>query len=216
MLRKSLSILLCLCMTFGVFSIMPITASAIDTDIAEEGEDVEIAETGMYQSDAVQWIKDRGDENWWQDVDGYYGCQCVDLIMAYYQFFGYSRMSGNAKDYVSGHIPSGSNWYYSNSPIPGSVFVQNAAAAGFSSGHVGLVYAVDDTFLYTVETNIGGPYYDGRRGEANARYNKRYRSGVTTYINPVFDTPPIPSLMAQEQLLMVIIIFQLHWITIKY
>lgn len=186
MLKKSISVMLAVVIMMGVISAFPSIAFAKEIEIADEGKNIELVETGATktQAEAVAWIKARGDEGWWKDVDGVYGCQCVDFIQAYYQFFGYSRMSGYAWQYQWDHIPSGSNWYYSDTPIPGSVFVQSKAAAGNDTGHVGIVYALDATFLYTVETNIGGNGNGYDRAEA--RYNKRYRSGVTTYINPDF------------------------------
>ena len=38
------------------------------------------------RNDALAWASDRASESWCYDVDGSYGCQCVDLIMAYYDY----------------------------------------------------------------------------------------------------------------------------------
>ena len=145
---------------------------------------VEAAETHHSQGEAVTWIKARADESWWENVDGVNGCQCVDLIQKYYQWFGYGRLSGNACDYKSGRLPAGSGWYYSNTPIPGAVFVKDADST-WTTGHVGLVYAVDGSKIYTVETNIGSPYDGGTN--ASARYNSHPKSGyAVTFICPDF------------------------------
>ena len=148
---------------FSLFPTLPFSVAAAEVETEEVGADVETEKVGASktQAEAIQWIKDRGNEGWWQDVDGAYGCQCVDLIMAYYQFLGYSRMSGNAGDYVSGHIPSGSDWYYSGTPVPGSIFVRGYDNGYYPYGHVGLVYAVDGSTMYTIETNVVSPYDGG-------------------------------------------------------
>ena len=192
MFKKSLSILLAVIMVLSIFTVMPFTANAQKVELAEEGAKADLAESGATktQAEAVQWIKDRGNERWWQDVDGVYGCQCVDLIQKYYQYFGYNRLSGNAGDYVSGHLPINS-WYYSSTPIPGSVFVRGYDNV-YTNGHVGLVYAVDGSTIYTVETNVPAPY-NGEKGVSNANFYKRSVSFATTFINPDFvDPDPTP------------------------
>ena len=136
------------------------------------------------QAEAIEWIKARGNESWWGNIDGAYGCQCVDLIMAFYQYFGYSRLSGNACDYMYNHLPSGSNWHYSSSPTPGCVFVKQADST-YTYGHVGLVYAVSGSTMYTVETNLVSPY-DGAQGRANAQFRTRSVSFANTFIVPDF------------------------------
>ncbi len=192
MLKKCLSVLLSLVMLCSIFSIFPISVSAQEVDIAEAGANAEIAETGITQDQAVQWIKDRANEGWWQDVDGVYGCQCVDLIQAYYQYFGYGRLGGNAGDYMYNHLPSGSDWYYSDTPIPGSVFVRNYDNNYYPYGHVGLVYAVDGSTMYTVETNVVSPYDGG--SNSSARYRERSVWFANRFINPTFTNPvPKPS-----------------------
>ena len=191
MFRKVLSILLAVVMMIGVFSVFPITANA---------KEVELAETGATrtQVEAVQWIKDRGNEGWWDDVDGVCGCQCVDLIKAYYQYFGYGILSGNAGDYMYDHLPSGSDWYYSDTPIPGSVFVKNYdSSSGYTYGHVGLVYAVDENTMYTVETNLVSPYNGG--ANAYARFRERSVWFADRFINPTFSNPPQGHIMSESE-----------------
>ena len=76
---------------------------------------------GHTQQDAVNWITARADEKWWSDIDGWYGCQCVDLIMAYYDYLVGYRVSGHACDYISNTLPSG--WYRDQTPSVGSIIV---------------------------------------------------------------------------------------------
>ena len=59
------------------------------------------------QLEMINWAK--AQENKWIDVDGAYGAQCVDLAMKYCQVFGGMIPHGNAIDYLSNAIPSGSN-----------------------------------------------------------------------------------------------------------
>lgn len=171
---------------FSVFTVFPSSAYAAEdeAEVVEANDESEKVSATKSQSEAVEWIKARGNEGWWEDVDGAYGCQCVDLIMKYYQYFGYSRVSGNAYEYQWNRTPPGSNWYYSSTPIPGSVFVKGIGS-GFDNGHVGLVYAVDGSTIYTVETNLVSPY-DGGRYYAKAQFRTRSVSFANTFINPDF------------------------------
>lgn len=146
------------------------------------------ASTNHSQDEAVSWIKARADEGWWEDVDGAYGCQCVDLIMKYYKYLVGYRVGGNACDYWSNSLPSG--WYRDYTPSPGSIIVWKGnanAGNGWSTGangHIGLVYAVSGSTVYTVECNVSSPY-DGGKYYACAKYRKRNPQNVI-YIHPDF------------------------------
>ncbi len=145
------------------------------------------------KDEAVSWIKARGNENWWRDVDGYYGCQCVDLVMAYYQYLVGYRVSGNAKNYLTSKLPNG--WWRDKTPSPGAIIVWD----GYTStgqwvtgenGHVGLVHAVSGSTVYTVETNT--KHTNGQGSAAGAKYRTRLNYNAT-YIHPYFkDGAPTP------------------------
>ena len=146
------------------------------------------------QSEAIEWIKERGNENWWQDVDDYYGCQCVDLILAYYRYLvGYS-VSGNAKDYLWSKLPDG--WWRDNTPSPGAIIVWGGYTwtgqwTTGKNGHVGLVHAVSGSTVYTVETNTGRTNGSGKA--AGAKYRTRVNCNAT-YIHPNFSNEkPTPT-----------------------
>jgi len=57
------------------------------------------------QEAMVNWAKNNLYR--WIDMDGMYGAQCVDLTMAYTQYFGNYRMFGNAIDYLKNPLPKG-------------------------------------------------------------------------------------------------------------
>ena len=57
------------------------------------------------QQTIVNWAKDQIYK--WIDMDGAYGAQCVDLIMAYVKNFANFRVSGNAIDYLTNTLPNG-------------------------------------------------------------------------------------------------------------
>ena len=210
MVKRGLSLLLAVILMLGIMTAVPIPAFAEEAELTDSGADVDPADTGAVESlaeagatksqaEAVQWIKDRGNEGWWGNVNGdVYGCQCVDLIMAYYNFFGYSYMYGNACDYVSGHIPPGSNWYYSSTPVPGSIFVRGSDTLNYPYGHIGLVYAVDGATMYTVETNLVDPY-DGGYDYAKAQFRARSTGFATTFINPDFFNKPSGAWIAVDK-----------------
>ena len=145
------------------------------------------AATNHSQSEAVEWIKARGNENWWQDVDNAYGCQCVDLIMAYYRYLIGYNVWGNAKDYLStSKLPSG--WYMDTTPSPGAIIVWGGNTwtgqwTTGSNGHVGLVYSVSGSNVYTVETNTGGT--GGYGTAAAAKFRTRVNCNAK-FIHPDF------------------------------
>lgn len=153
------------------------------------------AATNHTLAEAVEWIKARGNENWWQDVDGAYGCQCVDLIKAYYQYLvGYS-ISGHAKDYLqTSKLPSG--WWIDSTPSEGAIIVWGANTwtgqwTTGANGHVGLVYSVSGSNVYTVETNTGGT--NGQGDAAAAKFRTRVNCNAK-YIHPDFPSTQIPAI----------------------
>ena len=137
------------------------------------------------KEDGANWACARANEGWCRDMDGAYGCQCVDLILAYYDYLGVSRASGNACDYRSNNLPSGwTRIWDKNSPQIGDVVVWGPGAsiggghyANGTYGHIGIIKGVNaDGTISTVETNAG-------QGPA-AHYYQRTKDGVACYIRP--------------------------------
>ncbi|MBR6599429.1 MAG: CHAP domain-containing protein, partial [Oscillospiraceae bacterium] len=118
----------------------------------------EAAASDFTAAQAVAWANNCASTKWDKDVDGAYGTQCVDLILAYYSYLGVSRSKGHAKDYQTNTLPSG--WKrVKSSPQPGDVIVWagntkiNSSYTLSKYGHVGIVVAVSGNKLTTVETN---------------------------------------------------------------
>ena len=135
-------------------------------------------------SDGVAWANARANEQWCVDVDGTYGCQCVDLILAYYQYLVGYRVSGNACDYRSNNLPSG--WVRNSSATVGDVVVWGPGArlsdhqwADSNYGHIGIVVAINGSLLTTVETNAHSGVYA-------KVFTDRYASTPACFIHPDF------------------------------
>lgn len=73
------------------------------------------------QADAIQWVKSKLGQS--IDADGVYGAQCVDLILAYYDYLGVPRASGNGTDYTHNALPSGWSRIQGAVPQPGDILV---------------------------------------------------------------------------------------------
>ena len=176
MKKKVLSFVLAVAM---VLSLMPAFLSTMATQA--------YAYTAHSQAEGVAWASARANEGWCVDVDGYYGCQCVDLILAYYDYLGVRRSSGNACDYAHNSLPAGWTRVYSN-PQPGDIIVWGAGAAlqsgGYTAhgtyGHIGIITAiVNSTQVSTVETNT----YNHQAAKA---FYARYSSTAACFIRPDF------------------------------
>lgn len=72
--------------------------------LAQEGI-VTYAAGDVTQAQAVAWINNQ--KGRFIDKDGAYGAQCVDFIIAYFDYLGVARIWGNAKDYAGETPPSG-------------------------------------------------------------------------------------------------------------
>lgn len=158
--------------TEGIFNETAITADAADSSRTKD--------------QAVKWINARASESWAKDVDGSYGCQCVDLVMAYYRYLVGYNVGGNATNYQSNKLPGG--WKRTNTPQAGDVIVWggntkiNANYRLNKYGHVGLVVAVNSKkgTVTTVETRGGS-------GTAAHKYTREIKY-ATVFIRPAYKT----------------------------
>ena len=143
------------------------------------------------QQEAIDWACARGNEHWNVDFDGTAGVQCVDLVLAYYNYLVGWTSSGNAIDYATNTLPTGAGWtrVYGN-PQAGDIAVWDKGVrlsndsvggvneyANSSYGHVGIVWRVNASgTLSTIETNT--------LSSRPASYHERLTSGVKCYIRP--------------------------------
>lgn len=145
---------------------------------------------GHTQQEGVDWACARGNEAWCYDMDGAYGCQCVDLILAYYDYLYGERRSGNAIDYSWNPLPQGWTRVYSN-PQPGDIIVWQKGApmwwnssyvesyANSEFGHIGIIIRNNpDGSITTIETNA-------KQGR-HAAYYQRYATYAACFIRPNF------------------------------
>lgn len=148
------------------------------------------AVTAVTKSNAIKWINNCADTKWQKDVDGNYGCQCVDLVMGYYGYLGYrSYARGNGKDYAKNALPDG--WkrigFTSCTDVQaGDIIVWTAGASlgnggrvDGTYGHVGLAAANGSAKGFTTVETRGG----------TSIYAKKYtRKGCSYIIRPLFKT----------------------------
>lgn len=177
--RKLFVTVVCLIVVISLLPIVPMKVSA---------------SLDKTQADAIDWITQRGNERWAVDYDNAYGVQCVDLIKYYYNWLGGFSTLGNAKTYYDGTCtyngttgyPDG--WYADTNPAPGSIIAFGAYGdSGIgSNGHVGLVYSVSGTTVYTVETNYTSAEHDGDPNYAYAKFITRNNPSGCVYIHPDF------------------------------
>ena len=103
-MKKILSIFMSIVMLFSITAGIDITAYA----------------TSKTSSEAITWVKSKVGTA--IDYDGQYGSQCVDLIMAYYNYLGVSISGGNGKDYATNTLPSGWSRTKGGTPQKGDIF----------------------------------------------------------------------------------------------
>lgn len=132
---------------------------------------------------ACNWIKDKVGKS--IDWDGYYGAQCVDLIMAYVGELWGVTMRGNALDYRYSNLPAGFVRYSKNevSILPGDIVVWHMTLPW---GHIGVVIGVEGNTLICVEQNVDGNPDALTRG-GPARIVRRNFEKLACIIRPPFE-----------------------------
>ncbi len=90
------------------------------------------AYTAYTSTQSIDWVKSQVGKS--IDYDGYYGAQCVDLILAYYNYLGVKTARGNGKDYATNELPLGWNRYENGIPQKGDILVYTNG----EYGHVGI------------------------------------------------------------------------------
>ena len=95
--------------------------------------------TTKTRDEAIAWV--RSQEGKSVDFDGVFGAQCVDLILAYYDYLGAIRVFGNGTDYVSNPLPEGWQRIKDGKAEPGDILIYTG-----TYGHVGIYE--DDKITY--------------------------------------------------------------------
>ncbi|MBQ5996048.1 MAG: S-layer homology domain-containing protein [Clostridia bacterium] len=147
--KKTTSLLLTLIMIISMLSLISFNSSAY---------------TAHSQSESVAWARQWVKSPY--DVDGAYGVQCVDLIMAYYAYLGVKNPGGNAVDYAHNQLPSGwSRITYTKGliPQPGDIVVWSYFTSNL--GHIAIVTSASSSGISVAETN--GSTHTGREHTYN-------------------------------------------------
>ena len=149
MKKKAVSIVLTVILIISSLTVLPTTA-------------VSAAGTSKTQDEALAWVKSQVGN--YLDMDGYYGAQCVDLILAYYDFLGVPRSSGNGTDYRWNTLPSGFSRIEGATPQPGDVLVYSGTGDGiYQYGHVAIF---ESTYSHYHQNYAGHSYVEQVTGVA--------------------------------------------------
>lgn len=108
--------------------------------------------TSKTADQAIAWVQSKLGQG--LDMDGAYGCQCVDLILAYYDYLGVSRSSGNGADYAWNTLPSGWQRLQGAQPQKGDILVYSGNDSN-PYGHVA-IYEADRSHYHQ---NFNGHSY---------------------------------------------------------
>lgn len=167
--KKFISILLALIIMLSVINMALFSVGA--------------AGTSRTQAEALAWVKSVVGKS--IDADGVYGAQCVDLILAYYDYLGVPRSSGNGGDYAYNTLPSGWSRIQGAAPQPGDILVYTGGyghvaifESTYSTYHQnfnGHSYVERITFAYNKLTN---PYWGVIRPNFNT-HTHSYSSSIT-------------------------------------
>ena len=106
--------------------------------------------TSKTADEAIAWVKSKVGTG--IDYDGAYGCQCVDLILAYYHYLGVSTSSGNGKDYATNKLPSGWTRVKGGTPKKGDILVYSGSSSN-PYGHVAIYEADKITYHQNFNSN---------------------------------------------------------------
>lgn len=126
--------------------------------------------TTRTRDEAVRWAW--AQKGKWIDEDGWYGAQCVDLILAYCHYLGVAPPRGNAKEWAYLSLPRG--WTrVQNTPTyvpkPGEIVVWT----GGRFGHIGIVLSADVRTFTSMEQNVVGNLTSGSAAEVRTHTNWR-------------------------------------------
>ncbi len=124
--------------------------------------------TKKTRDEAVRWTwAQRGK---WLDEDGWYGAQCVDLILEYCHFLGVNPPRGNAKEWAHLALPAGWTRVQNTPnyiPKPGEIVVWT----GGRFGHIGIILSANVRSFTSMEQNVVGNLTTGSPAEVRTHTN---------------------------------------------
>lgn len=178
----------------GMLAAALLCTAVPETAYADDSETIAVASVNGYSREsAVEWIKGKIDTA--VDYDGAYGVQCVDLVNWYISTLGHRLGSigyaYNLHRYTEAQLglPSWGWARYGNSetPKPGDIVVFDAYAYGaYSTGHCGLIYAVDANKYYYVD-------YNGTNHNDSGKSRDKGLHEFSSVIRPDFPSSPPPA-----------------------
>ena len=139
---------------------------------------ISVHATSYSSDDAIAWLQEQEGRS--IDYDGYYGAQCVDLIMSYYKYLIGYNVGGDGDDYATNTLPSGWTRTKNGQPQKGDILVY---AGGTGAGHIA-IYESDNV---TWHQNYNGQYV---RRVTNKHYTSFVAFDGATYwgcIHPNFN-----------------------------
>lgn len=144
-----------------LLSLITFLSSCVISVYAESGEKT--------KKEAMMWARSQIGQS--IDFDKQNGPQCVDLIMAYYDFLGEKRGKGNAVDYVRNSIPDGWERIKDAKPKMGDVLIYSGEPDIYY-GHLGIFESIDSSYhqangivystskpYYSITSSRGAPYW---------------------------------------------------------
>lgn len=121
--KRIVSIVLVCLMLIGTLAALPFSVSAAGTTKTVE--------------EAMAWVQSMLGQS--LNPDGAEGYQCVDLIVAYYDFLGVPRSNGDGKDYAINKLPDGFTRIQGAIPQRGDILVYSGTGTGiYKHGHVAI------------------------------------------------------------------------------
>lgn len=160
MKKRIVSLLLALVLVVGC---LPMAASA----------------TARTADEAIAWASSKVGQA--IDYDGAYGAQCVDLILAYYNYLGVDTVSGNGKDYAWNALPAGWSRVEGGTPQKGDILVYSGTSDNGYYGHV----AIYESDYVHYDQNIVGHY-----GVVRCTWHYNYNGNYWGYIRPNWSGSP--------------------------
>lgn len=144
-----------------ILSLIVVLSSCVISVYAESGKKT--------KKEAMMWARSQIGQS--IDFDKQNGPQCVDLIMAYYDFLGEKRGIGNAVDYVRNSIPEGWERIKDAKPKMGDVLIYSGEPDVYY-GHLGIFESINSSYhqangivynttkpYYSITSSRGAPYW---------------------------------------------------------